>query len=392
MDDASLRWLPLSIHMPGPLNSDEAAAPYSADESLRALMTALNAAGLSRVARAQLQQEVSNTPDQLFTAAMSALEHDADPVLHRDLYLGLCECPEFLMQLVRPDRFTRTQSIEVSRRLVLLDDQLDLRLARLIPGRQDDPNRMSSEVVVRILEILQEISAGPRLILILSHLTQHEDKRVVSKATLLIGQRLRNQHWTKRRMESDDARLRASVLEGLWRTDTPAAREALRAGLRDENNRVVGNALVGLFLMGEPSVDAAVAQMLKDPRPAFRRTAAWVMGRIGKPEFGEPLRQALSDDDQGVRFAAKAALITIRAPVLRQQRELEATRRKQESESRVPPPEESSKVPVGPAAAPAKKDTKPPNPPEDSSPEAPEEGEAEPAFNVRLDGSFRSGS
>jgi HEAT repeat protein len=48
--------------------------------------------------------------------------------------------------------------------------------------------------------------------------------------------------------------------------------------------------------------------MLIDPRPEFRRTAAWLMGRIGQPEFAERLQQAAGDENAGVRETAARSL------------------------------------------------------------------------------------
>jgi hypothetical protein len=76
----------------------------------------------------------------------------------------------------------------------------------------------------------------------------------------------------------------------------------MREWLNDTDNRVVGNAFLGLHLMGEPAAARQAEQMLLDARPNFRRAAAWVMGRIGKPEFVKSLaRAAQEDEDPGVR-------------------------------------------------------------------------------------------
>jgi HEAT repeat protein len=84
--------------------------------------------------------------------------------------------------------------------------------------------------------------------------------------------------------------------------------------LKDQNNRVAGNALVGLHRLGEPAVGQLVQRMLQDSRPIFRTTAAWVMGKIGGPEFIESLRQAVGDRDKLVADTARSALAAIEGP------------------------------------------------------------------------------
>jgi HEAT repeat protein len=96
--------------------------------------------------------------------------------------------------------------------------------------------------------------------------------------------------------------------------------------LEDENNRVVGNALMGLHLLGEQRVTELVKEMLQDPRPQFRWTAAWVMGQIGSPDFFECLVQARADSNSGVRKAAGRALVAIRqVAIAREQEAAKAT-------------------------------------------------------------------
>ena len=74
---------------------------------------------------------------------------------------------------------------------------------------------------------------------------------------------------------------------------------------------MAGNALVGLHRLGEPAVSQLAQRMLQDSRPIFRTTAAWVMGKIGGPEFIECLRQAVGDRDKLVRETAQSALTAI---------------------------------------------------------------------------------
>ena len=62
-----------------------------------------------------------------------------------------------------------------------------------------------------------------------------------------------------------------------------------------------------LARMEEPAI-APVAMALTDPSPAVRKRAAWVLGRIGKPEAVNALTEALWDKDASVRAAVLTAL------------------------------------------------------------------------------------
>jgi HEAT repeats len=253
----------------------------------------------------------AENPEEFVAASLMMLGSRFAADFHRR-YLGLLECPEFLLLLIQSSQFDRPRLLEVCRSLKQIDDSLDVRLARLAPGRRENGSGLAPELILRLLDILHEISSGPRLIQILGHLVHHPDERLASKASMLIGRRLRNHNWVRAQLESPDPRIRANVVEGLWGVQTPVARKCMWEALQDENNRVAGNALMGLHLLGDPGADQLVTEMLRDVRPQFRRTAAWLMGRIAKPEFEDCLLHAAADEDPGVRQTATCALAVFR--------------------------------------------------------------------------------
>ena len=269
--------------------------------------------GNSRGGGEAIRAKAVEAPERICSAALAVLEGAQTAEEARQwLYGQLVECREFLLELVRPDRMSRQELAELCRKWMTTDGQLDVRLARLTPGRGASGDSLPTETVVRILDVLDDTSQGPRLILLLNHLTRHEDRRIASKAALLVGRRLRSRDWVSRQLESADARLRANVVEGLWGESSPSVQSQLWASLKDKNNRVVGNALIGLHHLGEPAVKEFVKRMIEDLRPPFRWTAAWVMGKIGSPEFIEDLERALQDKEPHVRSAAEQALHAIR--------------------------------------------------------------------------------
>jgi HEAT repeat protein len=95
----------------------------------------------------------------------------------------------------------------------------------------------------------------------------------------------------------------------------PHARDLLWDHTRDANNRVAGNSLVGLHLLGEERVVGSVLTMANNPLPEFRWTAAWAMSKIGSPQFVPPLNSMIKDDNPGVRRSALKALASIHKEV-----------------------------------------------------------------------------
>ena len=295
--------------MPTLLGRDLTADEQAVEVALRATVAERRK---SRDADTSFFETAANVPELLCPAAVTVLESDdMEPSLRRWLYTQLLERPECVQQIVTPGHFTREQLLAVCRHLMTIDNYFDVRLAGLLPRAYSDHSHLDSQTLIRVLDVLDEISPGSRLILSLNHLTHHPDQHVSSKATLLVGRRLQNRAWVARQMASADARVRASVIEGLWDIRTESSREILKAALGDEHNRVVGNALVGLHRLGDPGVVAQARQMIEDPRPPFRWTAAWVMGKIGDPEFETSLQRALRDKEPKVGKAAERALAAL---------------------------------------------------------------------------------
>lgn len=217
------------------------------------------------------------------------------------------------------ERLGREQAVNLCRVGMEADPHFDIRLARLLPRRGQDESGIGAGAILRVLDVLNEISAGARLVFMLARFTSHSNPQIASKAALLVGQRIQNPAWVEEHFLSEDARLRANVIEALWGQREAWARRLIRRALRDENNRVAGNAVMGLWFAGDPNFSELAGRMLRDARPAFRQTAAWVMGRSGDPAFLEPLRAALSDSAPDVRRSARRALVAIRRPIVKRE-------------------------------------------------------------------------
>ena len=74
-----------------------------------------------------------------------------------------------------------------------------------------------------------------------------------------------------------DPRVRANAIEALWWVDTPEARALLHLATNDSDNRVLGNALLGLYYLGDCAVLEQLIKLSADAPAGFRATAAWVL-------------------------------------------------------------------------------------------------------------------
>jgi len=273
-----------------------------------AIDAVLNRSGLTDAVPELLQDLAAKNRQLFFAAGVVRLQLEDGPPGHRRRSLRLLDAPAFLLELVRSDVFSTREIKDFCARLIREDPLLDVKLAHLLPGRRSDSYQLETSIVLRVLDVLDEISPGPRLLMVIGHLTHHPERYIASKAALLIGRRLQSREWVERHLASVDSRVRANVVEALWSVNSALAARTFRKCLRDENNRVHGNALVGLHRSGDQSVGWRVRQLAKDSRPAFRQTAAWVIGMLQDPELAPLLEALLTDSDPGVGQSAANAL------------------------------------------------------------------------------------
>lgn len=255
-----------------------------------------------------LQWLAERNPRMFLAAGIKRLERAGESPGYRKRSLRVLEIPAFLVELVRSERFDNQGLIEFCAMYVREDPLLDVKLARLMPGRQVDTYQLGPAIVLRILEVLDLISPGPRLLMIIGHLTHYKDHHVASKAALLVGRRLQSHEWIERHLASADARIRANVAEALWGRKSGLASRTIRRCLHDENNRVQGNAIVGLNLLSDQHANWRIRHLAKDVRPTYRQTAAWVIGKLGDREFVPVLEELLLDVTQAVRRTAETAM------------------------------------------------------------------------------------
>jgi len=107
-----------------------------------------------------------------------------------------------------------------------------------------------------------------------------------------------------------DPRVRAAAVEALWQ-QTPSAevRSMLQSAVSDPHHRVVTNALVGLYRLGDPEALPSLIDLATHRDPLFRAACAWSLGFIADP-LGKPTLQDLRRDSSNIvrKRAAKALL------------------------------------------------------------------------------------
>jgi len=221
--------------------------------------------------------------------------------------------------LTSPHASSRDNAVNLFRRFLDIDPSFDVKLAERLPNRRESnlTDALDSVHSTRALDILDQTSRGRRLLPILGHLPNYRDNRISAKATLFVGRRIQNPLWTKKQLVQPDQRVRANAVESLWGLDSPEAVHLLEECADDVNNRVLGNSLLGLHLLGRSEVERRVIVLSEAAKHEFRSTAAWILGKMSGEECIHRLTRLVRDDHPQVRSTALRSLIEIRRAIAR---------------------------------------------------------------------------
>lgn len=219
-----------------------------------------------------------------------------------------------LEQLTNTSLFSFAEAVSLARQLLRIEPLLDIKMVRTlldtkdISSREEFERKANSERGIRLLEIMAAISDGARILPVMAQLLQHPDSRVRSKAALLVGRSNKNYRWVEQRMTEDDPRVRANAIESLWDVDSEGTRHVFWAATADPDNRVAGNAVYGLYKLGEPASIPLLLQMMEHAQADFRVTAIWIMGETGDPRFLPVLARVMGDSESQIRAAVFRAI------------------------------------------------------------------------------------
>jgi HEAT repeat protein len=232
--------------------------------------------------------------------------------------IGILSESGLLVKALSDPQLTREQALALAQTAGRMDSNAEIAIARALSdtvGAADAGDRVDEHA--RLIEILAAISDGSRIFPLLVRLLRHPNPHIRSKAVLMIGRGNRSANWVRQRLGDSDPRIRANAAEALWGVESEEAQELLRSLVKDSNNRVAGNAIAGLYRLGDHSMISEILAMARHDSPVFRSTAAWVMGATGDPRFTESLAALLREPHSVVRKRAFAALGGIRAAVAR---------------------------------------------------------------------------
>jgi len=251
-------------------------------------------------------------PEGFYLTAVGILGRDLDSSVAQYLVTLLVQ-GNLLFRALCDSALDLERATELARQANRFDSTVPIELARRLADASSASGACAAGMAGRLLEILDEIADGKRILPSLMRILRSDNPYLRSKAVLMIGRSGQSVAWIEKRLQEADTRVRANAIEAMWGMDTAEVRQLLKWAIRDSNNRVVGNALVGLYRLGEISPLAELVKRATVDSPAMRRTAAWAMGEIGDPRFSGVLGHMIADHNPNVRRAAFGAVRRIRA-------------------------------------------------------------------------------
>jgi hypothetical protein len=264
-----------------------------------------------------IENLLGNDPDLFYRGALEALRTQDESRGLRFL-VGLLVANDVLEPLLCEACLSLDKAVATVRLAIELDPMVETGLARHVAEAvTNGTHPLLAANASRLMDILARISDGTRILPSLSRLLHSTDVDLRSKAALIMGRSNHSAVWVQSHMSDADPRLRANAIEGLWGVQTEEARELMLNSLRDTNNRVVGNALYGLYTMGESACLVETVKLAAHPAAVFRATAAWAMGESGDPRFRITVAQLLRDPHPMVRSRALWAVARIKSATAR---------------------------------------------------------------------------
>lgn len=266
------------------------------------------------VARRAMRELLGRAPGKFYAASLQVLKASGASPGQDYLISLLLENDLLSIALADPDAFSTQTAVALAKNLHRMDPHLDAKLMRKM-FREDGSCATDFDPIsgYRILEVIDAISDGTRLVPGLMKLLRHKDKKLQSKAALLLARAHHNPEWFQGQLTHADSRVRANVIEGLLHT-IPSQKqiESLWNAASDGNHRVCTTALLVLLKNGQPEAADKLENLANHPLENFRTAAAWAMAESGNARFLDTLQRLAKADTGAVRRMAIKGAVSLR--------------------------------------------------------------------------------
>ena len=220
--------------------------------------------------------------------------------------MGLLTLNGLLKILLEEYLRSRQGAIDLAKKILQFEPRFDAALIEYVEDQ--DLVTHSEQTVLHALDILDEVSERDRLVMNIVSFLKHPNPKLRSKAARMLGRRRPDAVCMDSLVHEADARVRANAVESLFDVRNEHSRNLFRVLAKDSNNRVSGNARLGLYLLGDTNSIQLIDQLANDIRSPFRNTGAWVIGRTADPRFLSTLGKLMTDADELVRAQSFRAM------------------------------------------------------------------------------------
>ena len=265
------------------------AASLSSDEIWQTLL-----GGLLRYARTRVEAllvfgeklgsgEVPGSGEipPFFPFVVEAIEKDAATGRPAPLSAALMDTGLVARAVSDPQILALPDAVRLARAAVKLDERLDGRLlTRLTGPPRKWPDGVPETEIAHVLEVIDEISDGRRLVMPLMKFLKLPQKHLRSKAAKLMARASHNPDWAETILRDADPRVRANLIDGIAHQSGPQIELLLRKASRDPNHRVALTALLGLCQRGDQSSCERIRKLALEGDVAHRTAAEWALRQL----------------------------------------------------------------------------------------------------------------
>jgi hypothetical protein len=135
-----------------------------------------------------------------------------------------------------------------------------------------------------LLEILGHTHPRFDVVNRLAGLLHDPNPRVHSKVFLLLARVAPEGEWVSDGLNDPDPRVRANVIEALWKQKSEFARGVFQRAASDPHHRVSANAIYGLYLLSDPAALPKIRHLLGGDG-LQRRAGLWLVERTRDPRY-----------------------------------------------------------------------------------------------------------
>lgn len=266
------------------------------------------------MARRAIRELLAKAPQKFYAAALQLLKTGLSGAGGDFLISLLLENELLLLALSDPDAFPSKTAAGLAANLHRVDQQLDAKLMRQVM-KDGNAGREPDEIsLLHVLEIVDEISDCSRLVPFLMKLSKHGNKKIRSKAIMLLVRAHRNSDWLQQQLAVEDPRYRSNAIEGMLYAQAGEKEiQLLWAAAADGHHRVATTALRVLHHFGQQDAIEQILEFVRHPSELFRAAAAWALGEIGDRHYLEVLQGMAKSDTGLARRAAIKSAVKLRA-------------------------------------------------------------------------------